>query len=285
MSGKARQSDTAKKPRHRELIERTASAIVLATLACLVTYAGVIPFALLIAVGGLILAWEWGRLVRKKSYDHAFYIHAIATIAACGFAVFDNGWVTLMPLLAGAGIATFMTKGSPAKLWTGLGVLYLGLPLLILIWLRADTTLGVMVIYFLFMIVWSADTAAYFTGRAIGGPKLAPSISPGKTWAGFAGGLIVPTLLAFGFALWLGNTSVIVLGAIGAALAIASQLGDLAESAIKRNFHVKDSGNILPGHGGLFDRVDGLIGAALAAGAIIVSRSVLEPGKALLIWP
>jgi phosphatidate cytidylyltransferase len=142
-----------------------------------------------------------------------------------------------------------------------------------------------MVIFFLFMIVWSADTAAYFTGRAIGGPKLAPSISPGKTWAGFAGGLIAPTLLAFGFALWLGDTSAIVLGAIGAVLAVASQLGDLAESAIKRNFHVKDSGNILPGHGGLFDRVDGLIGAALAAGAVSATRSLLEPGKALLIWP
>ncbi len=285
MSGNTRPTGNAKEPRHRELITRTASAVILATSACLVTYAGVIPFSLLMTAGGLILAWEWGRLVREQGNDLTFYAHAAATIAACGFAVSNAGWMALISLLAGAGIAALLSKDSPARLWSALGVLYLGLPILILIWLRADPAYGLMVIFFLFMIVWSADTAAYFTGRAIGGPKLAPSISPGKTWAGFAGGLIAPTLLAFGFALWLGDTSAIVLGAIGAVLAVASQLGDLAESAIKRNFHVKDSGNILPGHGGLFDRVDGLIGAALAAGAVSATRSLLEPGKALLIWP
>jgi len=285
VSGKARRSGNARNTPHRELVTRIASAVVLATLACLATYAGVIPFSLMMAAAGLILAWEWGRLVREKSNDLAFYAHAAATIAACGFTVSDAGWMALISLLAGAGIAAFPAKDSHARLWSALGVLYLGLPILFLIWLRADQAFGITVIFFLFMIVWSADTAAYFTGRAIGGPKLAPSISPGKTWAGFAGGLIAPTMLAFGFGLWLGNTSAIVLGAAGAALAVASQLGDLAESAIKRNFHVKDSGNILPGHGGLFDRVDGLIGAAFAAGAIAASRSLLEPGKALLIWP
>ena len=232
-----------------------------------------------------MLAWEWGRLVRGESNDRIFYAHAAAVIAICGFAVSGAGWVALIALFAGVGAAAFLAKDSHARLWSALGVLYLGLPALILVLLRADPAFGIAVILFLFIIVWSADTAAYFTGRAIGGPKLAPSISPGKTWAGFAGGLIAPTLLAFGFALWLGNTSAIVLAAVGSGLAIASQLGDLAESAIKRKFHVKDSGNILPGHGGLFDRVDGLLGAALVAGAVAASRSPLEPGKALLIWP
>ena len=264
---------------------RVASAVVLATFACLVTYSGDIPFSLMMTAGGLILAWEWGKLVRKKSADASFYAHAAATIAACGFAISDAGWTALISLLAGAGFAAFLARDSRARLWSAFGVLYLGLPVLFLIWLRSDPAFGITVIFFLFMIVWSADTAAYFTGRAIGGPKLAPSISPGKTWAGFAGGLSAPTLLSYGFALWLGNTSAIVLAVVGAALAVSSQLGDLAESAIKRNFHVKDSGNILPGHGGLFDRVDGLIGAAFAVGAVTASRSLLEPGKALLIWP
>lgn len=240
MNGEPDQPGKANPPRHRELALRTASALVMATVACLATYAGVIPFTLMMAAGCLILAWEWRKLIRGDS--HAWF-------------------------------------------WSAFGVLYLGLPILGLVWFRADTDLGLMVIFFLFMIVWSADTAAYFTGRAIGGPKLAPSISPGKTWAGFAGGLITPTLLATGFALWLGNTSAIALGAVGAILAVASQMGDLAESAIKRKFHVKDSGNILPGHGGLFDRVDGLIGASIAAGVIAALRSLHEPGKALLIWP
>jgi phosphatidate cytidylyltransferase len=164
-------------------------------------------------------------------------------------------------------------------------VLYLALPCLLLVLFRSDQTHGLAAIIFLFLVVWSADTAAYFTGRSLGGPKLAPRISPGKTWSGFAGGLVVPTLLSIGFALWLGGTSLVILSIIGAALAVCSQLGDLAESAIKRYFHVKDSGQILPGHGGLFDRVDGLIGAVLGAGIIVWIRDFLISGNALLIWP
>lgn len=285
MSGKVRQPGEAKNTSHRELIVRTSSAIVLATLACLLTYAGVIPFSLMMAAGGVILAWEWGRLVREESNDVVFYAHATAMVAASGFALSGAGWMAFGVLFAGIAMTALLGRDNRARIWSALGVLYLGLPILILILLRADPAFGFKAIIFLFIIVWSADTAAYYTGRAIGGPKLAPSISPAKTWAGFAGGLIAPTLLAFGFALWLGTTSAIVLAAVGAGLAVASQLGDLAESAIKRTFHVKDSGNILPGHGGLFDRVDGLIGAALAAGAVAASRSLLEPGKALLIWP
>lgn len=285
MSGKVRQPGEAKNTSHRELIVRTSSAIVLATLACLLTYAGVIPFSLMMAAGGVILAWEWGRLVREEGNDVVFYAHATAMVAASGFALSGAGWMAFGVLFAGIAMTALLATDNRARIWSALGVLYLGLPILILILLRADPAFGFKAIIFLFIIVWSADTAAYFTGRAIGGPKLAPSISPAKTWAGFAGGLIAPTLLAFGFALWLGTTSAIVLAAVGAGLAVASQLGDLAESAIKRTFHVKDSGNILPGHGGLFDRVDGLIGAALAAGAVAASRSLLEPGKALLIWP
>jgi phosphatidate cytidylyltransferase len=285
VSGKVRQPGEAKDTPHRELLVRTSSAIMLATLACLLTYAGVIPFSLMMAAGGVILAWEWGRLVREKSNDVVFYAHATAMVAAGGFALSGASWMAFSVLFAGIAITALLASDNRARIWSALGVLYLGLPILIFILLRADPAFGFASIIFLFIIVWSSDTAAYFTGRAIGGPKLAPSISPGKTWAGFAGGLIAPTLLAFGFALWLGTTSVIMLAAVGAGLAVASQLGDLAESAIKRTFQVKDSGNILPGHGGLFDRVDGLIGAALAAGVVAASRSPLEPGKALLIWP
>jgi len=285
MSVKPSGSGDAQTPQKRELMTRIGSALVLAAVACLVTYAGAIPFSLMLAVGAVILAWEWGRLVRAAENDLTFYAHAAAMILACGLVAADAAWMALITLVAGAGIVALLARSSRTMAWSAFGVLYFGFPIVILVMLRSDPAFGIVVIFFLFMIVWSADTAAYFTGRAIGGPKLAPSISPGKTWAGFAGGLITPTMLAYGFALWLGNSSAIMLAVAGAGLSVASQLGDLAESAIKRNFNVKDSGNILPGHGGLFDRVDGLIGAALAAGVIAASRSLFEPGKALLIWP
>ena len=126
---------------------------------------------------------------------------------------------------------------------------------------------------------------ARFVGRTLRGPKLAPSISPGKTWSGFAGGLLFPTALACGFALWLGGTSVLGLTLAGAGLALASQIGDLMESAVKRRFNVKDSGRLLPGHGGLLDRADGLIGAVLAAGCLAAIRDTVSPSQAILIWP
>jgi phosphatidate cytidylyltransferase len=239
----------------------------------------------MIAVGSAILAWDWGRLVRQKTRDTGFFIHAASTIVACVLAATGAGWTALLILGAGACTAALATSGLQSRAWSALGVLYLGLPGLILVWFRSDQAYGVTAIFFFFLVVWSADIAAYFTGRTLGGPKLAPRISPGKTWSGFAGGLIIPTLLSFGYALWLGGTSAVTLALTGAALALSSQFGDLAESAIKRNFHVKDAGQLLPGHGGLLDRVDGLIGAALAAGVIVNFRDFLNAGKALLIWP
>jgi len=267
-----------------ELARRTGSALVLAVIAGLLTYSGVWPFTLLIAAGSAILAWEWSRLVRSAAMDAAFYVHALAAIAACICAGAGAVWLAVLALGAGALLAAIVNQTPGARPWSALGVLYMGLPGVFLVFFRSDAAFGAASIFFLFLVVWSADIAAYFTGRTIGGPKLAPKISPGKTWSGLAGGLMVPTLLAYGFALWLGDTWALAVALLGAVLAFASQIGDLTESAIKRKFRVKDSGQLLPGHGGLFDRVDGLIGAVLAAGGIAAARNLPDPGKALLIW-
>ena len=226
-----------------------------------------------------------GQLVRNAKWDAGFFIHTGAAVAACVLGVNGAGWTAVLVLMAGAGAAALAVAKLETRAWSAFGVLYLGLPCLLLVLFRADQAYGAAVIFFLFLVVWSADIAAYFTGRSLGGPKLAPRISPGKTWSGFAGGIAVPALLSFGYALWLGGTSAGILSLTGAALALSSQIGDLAESAIKRNFHVKDAGSLLPGHGGLFDRVDGLIGAALAASGITLFREYLIRGEALLIWP
>lgn len=285
MTGKDRRSGKPASIFNRELAQRTGSALLLAAIAGLLTYSGIWPFTLMIAAGSVILAWEWGRLVRGVTTDAAFYGHAGAAIAACICIGADAAWLAVPALGAGAVFAAIATQVSGTRLWSALGVLYLGLPGVSLVFLRTDAVFGVFAIFFLFLVVWSADIAAYFTGRTIGGPKLAPKISPGKTWSGLTGGLIVPTFLAYGFAVWLGDTWAMAIALLGAGLALTSQIGDLAESAIKRKFQVKDSGQWLPGHGGLFDRVDGLIGAALAAGGIAATRDLANPGEALLMWP
>ncbi len=285
MTGTSRHDQNTKTAPKKELAQRIGSAIVLATIAGLLTYAGPWPFTVMIATGSVILAWEWARTTRQKTLDASFYIHAVSAVTACVLAAMGEGWMALSILGVGAFTSIFASPTPLKSAWSAFGVLYLALPCLLLVLFRFDQTHGMAVIFFFYIVVWSADTAAYFTGRAFGGPKLAPRVSPGKTWSGFAGGLMVPTLLSAGFALWLGGTSVEILAISGAALAICSQLGDLAESAIKRNFQVKDAGQLLPGHGGLFDRVDGLIGAVLGAGVIAGFRDFLISGKSLLIWP
>jgi len=285
VTGKNRRSFGSTSIFDGELPLRAGTAFLLATLAGFLTYSGVWPFTLMIAAGSAILAWEWSRLVRNAPMDSVFYVHAVAVIAACISTGAGAVWLAMLALGAGTLLAAVLTQTRGARAWSAFGVVYLGLPGILLVLFRSDAAFGIAAVFFLFLVVWSADIAAYFTGRAIGGPKLAPKISPGKTWSGLAGGLAVPTLLAYGFAVWLGDTRVLAVALLGAGLAFASQIGDLAESAIKRKFQVKDSGQLLPGHGGLFDRVDGLIGAALAAGGIAVARNLSGPGEALLMWP
>jgi len=147
------------------------------------------------------------------------------------------------------------------------------------------------------MSIWASDSGAYFAGRAIGGPKMAPSISPNKTWAGLIGGLVSSTIVLVVYALWFGpwvsqfgidltiphGATVAQLAALGAFLTISGQAGDLLESYYKRKAGVKDSGTLIPGHGGLLDRIDGLLIAAIAA-ALIAMRDPGNPGRGLLIW-
>jgi phosphatidate cytidylyltransferase len=175
-----------------------------------------------------------------------------------------------------------MAKREPGALIAGL--LYSGLAILALGWLRMDSAAGRSILLFLLLVVWSSDVGAYVAGRLIGGRKLAPSISPGKTWSGAAGGLAAAIVVGFGGALlWHGPVFPAVLAAL--ALGVASQLGDLLESGAKRRFGVKDSGKLIPGHGGLLDRLDGLMAAALLAGGwILVAGWGWMTGQGAAAW-
>ena len=194
-----------------------------------------------------------------------------------------GGWpFSLLILVAAIGLAVEwlgMCRGARA----GLGALLAGIPYLApsivaLPWLRADDVAGRDNVLFVLIVVWASDIGAYVAGRLVGGPKMAPAISPGKTWSGAVGGLIAATSVAWFFSGILDAPPGRGL-LIGACLGVASQAGDLLESAIKRGFGVKDSGRLIPGHGGLLDRIDGLLAAAPAAALLAVYF-----GRGVVLW-
>lgn len=171
--------------------------------------------------------------------------------------------------------------------WMIIGIPYIVLPLIALITLRSDPVYGLTAIILIFACVWTADTLAYFAGRTFGGPKLMPSVSPNKTWSGFFGavfGGLLAAVLVFKFS---GLNNLPIAALLGAAIGGLEQGGDLFESAAKRKFGIKDSGSIIPGHGGVLDRVDGLIAAAVAAWLFgtVRSGSWETAASGLLNWP
>ena len=169
--------------------------------------------------------------------------------------------------------------------WVAVGIFYAAAMFIAPVVLRADAQFGMAVILLLFAVVWTTDIVGYFAGRAIGGPKLAPSVSPKKTWSGAIAGLVVAVLIVVLATRFIPQAKVGVLIALTIVLSIVSQAGDLAESALKRHFGAKDASQIIPGHGGVMDRLDGFWAATLCAAIIGVARGGLaEPGRGLLIW-
>ena len=285
--GQARSSDQRRPDAaaSSELMTRVASALVLAALALLIDKAGLWPFATLVCACAVIASWEWGRLVGSGGFDMVVAVHAVAVIAAVVLSAAERIELGFLVLGLGLIAAGVLSASRPRSVWSMIGVAYLGLPAIALVVVRGDPGFGWLAIAYLFSIVWSADTAAYVFGRIVGGPKLAPSISPNKTWSGFVAGIALPSLVGLAWGLWLGQTSLPYLVLVSAGLALMAQIGDLSESAAKRRFDVKDAGHLIPGHGGLLDRIDGFLFAAMAAGVILMLRSEQSSGAALLIWP
>jgi phosphatidate cytidylyltransferase len=229
------------------LILRVISSVVLAPIAIIVAWIGGVTFAVFWTVAASIVLWEWSALVKRASQVDK-----------------GLGW------FAG---------------WMVAGLAYAGVLLLAPSVLRRDPALGLVAILFVFAIVWVTDIAAYFVGRAVGGPRLWPTVSPKKTWSGAVGG----TLGGVGAGLLVVKLAGLVVAPmlviVALALSVAAQLGDLLESAIKRHFGAKDAGQLIPGHGGLMDRLDGFLTAAAAAVMVGLLRGGLEgPARGLLVW-
>jgi phosphatidate cytidylyltransferase len=260
---------------------RLVSGIAFAALAFALTYAGPIPFAALVLVCAMVISWEWGRLVRGVAFDLGFFVHAGAVAAGIVLAAAGYAALGLAALVIAAIILVPLYMGRGARL-SALGVFYVGLPAIALLWMRGDEPYGFTAVLFIFAVVWGSDTAAYAAGRTIGGPKLWPRVSPNKTWAGFIGALAAGAASGAIFTALVGDADAARLVLLGIGLAAVAQAGDLAESALKRLFHLKDASDLIPGHGGFMDRMDSLVAAATAAALLALLIDAHAPARALL---
>ncbi|MDX2258082.1 MAG: phosphatidate cytidylyltransferase [Hyphomicrobiaceae bacterium] len=263
------------------LAKRIASAGVLGGLALVAVAAGGFTFAGFVAAIALVVGWEWGRIVRSRAGDLSFGLHAAASLVAIGAAALARPGLALVIIVVMAGLLTVMNYGRGGRL-SGAGVLYTGLPAVILLTMRHSEAYGFFAVLFILLVVWSADTAAYAGGRAVGGAKLWPSISPNKTWAGLVSALGASLVMGVALqAAWplapLGH-----LPLVAVLLGLSSQAGDLAESALKRLFKVKDASNLIPGHGGFLDRVDSVVAAAIVAAVIGLALAPDDPARGLV---
>lgn len=265
---------------------RALSAAVLIPAVLADVWAGGIWFHLFVALIGILMAMEWVTIVHKGS-PVQFALHAAG--AMCGallpLDIGLGGALIAIAVLAGLSAAIAFWEDRAGPKWRYFGVVYVSVPPIALVMLREDPFHGIAAIVLVMLMVWFADTFAYFAGRLIGGPKLAPRISPKKTWAGLGGAMAGSALAAFAVAQTLGLQSTLILVVVAAVLAIVEQGGDLFKSAMKRHYDVKDSGRLIPGHGGVIDRVDGLVAVATAAAIIGAARAGVEhAGAGLLVW-
>ncbi len=261
----------------RELIIRVVSALSLIAVVLGITilpirgmpFSEPWPFLVMISIGVALLSIEWGFMAAPGVSGRIAAAVALAAISGLFVGYLGHPILSILILIFGALCAGLYAYRLQAG-WmdASYGVLYIGLPAVVIMWLRQGSD-GVTWVLFAFLIAWAADSAAYLVGRLVGGPKLWRRYSPNKTWAGFAGGMIAGMLTAGSLSdlthLFKHDTSASLVGLI---VALSTMAGDLWESALKRRFGVKDAGTLIPGHGGLMDRVDGLMFAIVAVGII-----------------
>jgi len=266
-----------------ELALRVGSAVVLAPLAIGVAYIGGWPFALFWGAAAIGVLWEWTSLVAGADRWSVVMAGAVSLALALALAHTHHLVAGIIVLAMGA-LAVAALAPSERRIWVACGIPYAGALGIAPIVLRSDER-GFLVIMLLFAIVWATDIAAYFAGRALGGPKLMPQVSPKKTWSGALAGIVAAILVAVAIARFAGLVGLVPIAILAVLLSVVAQAGDLFESALKRRFGAKDSSQLIPGHGGLMDRLDGFVVAALLAALVGLLRGGFDaPGRGLLVW-
>ena len=244
------------------LQKRILSAIVLIVVAVAFTWLGGFAFGVLASAIGIGVFYEWQLITATRSTPLTRGLAWTCLLLLIFVLLFAQDIFVMMTVLFGGTVIIAMVGGRQAGYWPAAGVVYAGFPCMALTLLRSDTGDGFAAILFLFAVVWATDIFAYFNGKALGGPKLAPRFSPNKTWAGAIGGAAAGVAAGVACAAFIGPVGGVPIPLIALVISIVAQIGDLAESWVKRRFGVKDSSHLIPGHGGVMDRVDGLVAAA-----------------------
>jgi phosphatidate cytidylyltransferase len=265
-----------------ELGKRIISGIAIGVIALAMTAWSVTTFAVLMFVIGAAMTWEWARMVRGAIPDAGMIVQILAVFLAAVLSATDRAGLGIAATVIGAIAVAALAFGAGRAQLSGVGVLYAALPVVALGWLRGDEPLGFHATLFVLVSVIVTDVGAYASGRTIGGPRLWPRVSPNKTWSGLTGGVAAAAVAGALFSWILGTGSPRWLASLGFFLGLIAQGGDLAESALKRHFGIKDSSDLIPGHGGVMDRMDGIVTASIAAAVIAFAIDAYAPARALL---
>ncbi len=250
--------------RQPELVQRIVIGALLITFAVGDIWLGGIWFWMLATGVGLLMLSEFAPLVGANDKERRLSLYALCIPLGVVAPIAAGSGFMAVGALVGMTIAVFVTTRRAGLAW---GILYVGVPVFSLLWLRDRPSDGLMLALWALGVVWATDIGAYFAGRTIGGPKIAPSISPSKTWAGLSGGVLLSMMLGWAMNRWAGLPAGLALAS--GALAVVAQVGDFFESWLKRRAGVKDSGTLLPGHGGVLDRLDGVVTAAPVAAVLV----------------
>jgi phosphatidate cytidylyltransferase len=266
----------------RNLMQRIVAALVLIPLALALAYAGGAAWTALVTVVAIGLYVEWLMVVGEVKAISVTVSGAVA-LALSGVCL-ALGLVDFAIIVLGLGLVVVVVLAAGHRSWAAAGFLYTAAAELASFMVRFDQHYGWFALVLVLLVVWASDIGGYAAGRSVGGPKLAPRVSPNKTWAGAIGGFVGSLVVAAGWAAT-GPGKIVPIMLIGAVLSVASQLGDLFESAVKRRFGVKDSSHIIPGHGGLLDRLDGYVAAIVLAAILGLVRGGLDGvGRGLMVW-
>ena len=260
------------------------SALVLVPFAIATAYVGGWPFQLFWGAAALVVLWEWTSLVTGADRRSVLLAGAVSVVLAVTLVAGGYRLAAVIVLAMGM-LATAALARAEGRIWVAAGIPYAGSLGVAPIVLRSDGEAGFLAMIFLFAIVWATDIVAYFVGRAIGGPKLMPQVSPKKTWSGAFAGTVAAVLAALAMAKATALTGWFAIAMLAIILSVVAQGGDLFESFLKRRFGAKDSSHLIPGHGGLMDRLDGFVTASVVAALIGLARGGFDaPGHGLLVW-